>query len=662
MRGRMPGTFIDLMTQPTYLFAPSTVDGQHLSARLSTRPTSLSVSIACALSALAVSTLPAMAVAQSSDNADTQVQDATRFEPVIVTATRIPSMVTHTIGDDSVITREDIARTPNDSFAQVLSRQHGISFYDRGGPQSVTGLNIRGTNTTQSLVMIDGMRVNSPTNGLPVLNAIPLNAIENIEIVRGAASSLYGANAIGGVVNIMTRQPAEDTVDAYVSAGVGSYGTSAYDAGVSGRKGMWTYSLYGGYAQSGGFQATNGDYAFADAPDSDSYYRSNVGGKLGLTWAPGQELSVQTLQSRINGGYDTTDPIYNDRNIQTLSNTIITSRNRLHEKWLSTLSVSFMNERNQNRAAPSMFTGTTEYDSSQTQYLWLNTIDLAKGHTLNLGLERLDQSVSGTDPWGSVNFDVSSIHTNAVMANYVGQIGNHRVQASVRNDDNSQYGNFTTGSFAYAWEFLPGWQASAAVSNAFRAPTFNELYYPGFSNPNLAPEKSRNYELGLSYRHATGEVALTAYYNRITDLIASEAPTYIPANIQIASIRGLSLRVEQDIGQHTTARASFDLLSPYNNSNGERLAFIAQRTLRLGVTHRQGDFSFNTDWTLTSDRNDGTTVLGGYGLLDLGIQYDLNKHTALQLQWNNVFNKKYTLVRGYNTQGSNVFFNVRFSL
>ena len=614
----------------------------------------LHASTVCAL------TIPFWATVAHSQSA-TPATPLQTLDPIIVTATRTPTMLSHTIGDDSVVGRSKLEQTPNATLAQVLGRERSISFVEYGGPQALSTINVRGTNSRQSLVMIDGMRVNSPTNGLPVLNAIPLNAIERIEIVRGAASSLYGANAVGGVINVITRQPGNRPLSGYVNTGVGSYGTTEYDAGLSGSQDLWSYSLYGGYGQSAGYQATNGDYAFANSADSDSYYRSNVGGQLGLTWAQDQTISVQTLQSRINGGYDTATPAYNDRGIQTLGNTIVTSRNQINDKWLSTLSASFLNEKNETRASAGQG-GTGYFESTQSQYLWLNSLSLADDQTLNIGLERLEQSVKA-ESWGApVNFRNDAIFTNAVMANYTGRWDKHRVQASLRNDDNSQYGNFTTASLAYAYEFAPGWQASVAANNAFRAPNFNELYYPGFSNPNLAPEKSRNYEMGLRYTHSSGEVALVAYHNRITDLIVSQAPTYIPQNVESATIKGLTLSFEQALGRQSSVYGSADLLSPFNNSTGTRLPFIAQRTLRLGAEHRFRDVTLNADWMLTSERTDGNTMLGGYGLLNMGVEYALNKNISLQLRWNNVLGKNYTLVRGYNTPGSNVFFNVRMAL
>jgi len=580
------------------------------------------------------------------------------LDPVIVTATRFAQPLEATIGDNSVVTRQTLDQTPESSFAEVLSRQHGITYIDRGGPQSVSAISLRGTNSKQSLVLIDGMRVNSPTNGLPALNAIPLNAIERIEIVRGAASSIYGADAIGGVVNVITRQGGERALQIETNAGVGTYGTSKYNASLSGSQHNWTYSLYGGYGQSNGFDATNGDYSFAVTPDSDSYYESDYGGQLGYSWADGQSLSVQTFQSRVNGGFDSFDLDFNDRGIQTLGNTIVSSRNRINDRWLSTLSASFMTEKNESENNPSG-AGDGYFRSKQQQYQWLNRLELTDTQSLTLGAERLNQSVDAYSYGAPVDFTTDRLFTNSVMAIYSGQWGIHQLQASLRNDHNSQYGNFTTGSLGYAIDITKQWRANVSANTAFRAPTFTELYYPGFSNPDLDPERSRNIELGLTYQHATGQVGLTGFYNQIKDLIVSQSPSFIPENVDTAVIKGLTLTATQEIGRHTVIEASFDLLSPYNTTDNERLPFTAQRVLRLGGTHQLGDVSVNADWYLTSDRKDGSNTLGGYGLFDVGASYKANKHLEFQVQWNNVFGKNYTLVRGYNTPGSNVFFNVK---
>ena len=316
-----------------------------------------------------------------------------------------------------------------------------------------------------------------------------------------------------------------------------------------------------------------------------------------------------------------------------------------------------MTEKNETQNDP-LGGGDGYFKSRQNQYQWINTVALSTTQTVTLGYERLEQSVDAFSYGAPVNFTNDSIQTNAFMLTYVGQWGRHQVQGSVRNDNNSQYGNFTTGSLAYAFDFTANWRASLAANTAFRAPNFNELYYPGFGNPDLSPERSRNIEAGLRYLHNDGEIGLTAFYNRITDLIVSQSPTFIPQNVDTAVIRGLSLTATQNLGRLTTVTAGLDFLSPYNTTNDQRLPFNAQRVLRLAATHQIDAFAVNADWYLSSDRSDGTKTLGGYGLFNLGVSYAVNKKMDVQLRWNNVFGKNYTLVQGYNTPGSNVFVNL----
>ena len=602
-------------------------------------------------------------LAQTAAQTPSQTPPAVNLDPIIVTATRSPEPLQATIGDNSVVTRAELDARPDATLAEILGRQQGISFVNRGGPQTLTTINVRGTSSSQSLVLIDGMRVNSPTDGLPVVNAIPTNAIERIEIVRGAASSLYGADAIGGVINIITRKPGERKFSSYASAGVGSYASSEYTAGLSGSTDRWGYSLYGGYGQSQGFNATNPDVGpNTFNSDKDSYYRSNIGGQLSLTWQAGQILSIQTTQSRVNGGFDAynfviPDEPFNDRDTQTLSNTIVSSTNEVNDWWTSYLSASYLRETYDTRVS-----GNNNYDrsSEQFQYQWLNTLQLAKSHRVTVGLERLEQSVAASFAGIKTDYTNNATHTNSVMAIYTGSWRIHQVQASVRNDNNSQYGNFPTGSLAYALNLTNQWQVSAAINTAFKAPSFVDLYFPQSGNPDLKPEKSRNIELGVRYQHQSGTIALTGFYNQIRNLIVAEASNrFIPENVQQATIRGLSLWGEQEVGANTTVGGSLDFLSPYNNSTGQLLPFIAQRTLKLNATHRIGELSINADWLATSSRRDGFNTLGGYGLFNLGASYSVNRHLELQFQWNNVFDKNYTLVRGYNTPGSNVFFNVK---
>jgi len=594
-----------------------------------------------------------------------QVTINPRLDPVIVTATRAPEPLQSLIGDNSVVTRTEIEAMPETSFGQILGNQRGITFVNSGGPQNLTTINVRGTNSNQTLVLIDGVRLNNGSNGLPALNAVPTNAIERVEIVRGASSGLYGADAIGGVINIITRQEQGDQpFSAYATAGIGTYDSTEYTAGLSGSQNGLRYNLYGGYGQSAGFNASTSENFFFN-PDLDSYYRSNLGGSLSYEWSPDQTLTLQTLQSRVNGGYDNGQPYFNDRGIQTLSSNAISSRNRISDYWTSTLTAALMVDQAETvTLASTGDDGRDTFKTQQTQYTWQNNFKLAQAYTAVFGFERLEQRVSGT-----IGYDNEKVFTNSVFAGFDGSWGIHAIQASLRNDYNSQYNNFVSGSLNYAIELSDHWRASIGASTGFRAPNFNELFWPQTSsfvgNPNLKPEKSRNLEAGLRYVLPNGEVAATTYWNQITNAIVNEPTTpgsfvFTPVNIGKAKIRGFTLSGDFDINNALTVGGSFDWLSAINTDTNKLLPLRAQRVLKLDATYKLQSFTFDAQWFLTSKRKEvfSDNFLDGYGLVNLGVAYDWNQNTTLRLRWNNVFNKAYNLNDGYNMPGSNVFANL----
>ncbi len=607
-----------------------------------------------------------------------------KLATIVVTPTRAPEPLSQTLGDNSVISRETLETLPNGTLSDALTRAHSIESVNLGGPQTVSTINIRGTNSNQSLILIDGVRVNNATNGLPPLNAIPLNSIERIEIVRGTSSSLYGADAIGGVVNIITRGETDRPFSAYANAGIGTYASTQYDAGFSGAKDGWSYSLFGGYGQSNGFSATTSSNYYQN-PDSDSYYRSNLGGSLGYTWKPGQTLSFQTYQSKVNGSYDMGAPFFGDRGIQTLSNNILTSRNVISSFWTSTLRASLSTDtyKTVNVDASQNFYNTPDgkqfFKTNQSQYVWQNDLTFSPTQIVSLAFERLDQQVDGSlvdniSP-GVVNYQQTSRFTNSLLAIYRGTWGPQSVQASVRNDDSSQFGNVTTGSLSYGLALTPRWKASIGANTGFRAPNFNELYWPVtpsfLGNPTLIPERSQNIEAGIKYTTDNTQLGLTLYRNNIDNLILNE-PTipgnvfsaYTPMNIDQALITGITLTGSQKIGRNTLVKGSFDWSNPRNATTGELLPQRAQRVFKMAVDQSLGRARLSGEFFVTSLRQDALTsdTLGGYSLMNIVGSYPLTENTEVQVRWNNVFAKQYTLVQGYATPGSNVFVNLAMKM
>jgi len=635
---------------------------------------------ACSLSALAQN--PTISTSSTAPTPMLTPQLAT----IVVTPGRSAEPLADTLGDNSVIGRDELDLLPNGTLTDALMREHGIEGLNYGGPQGASSVNIRGTNSNQSLILIDGLRVNSATNGNAPLGAIPLNSIERVEIVRGTSSSLYGADAIGGVVNIITRGDQDRPFSAYANAGIGSYASTQYDAGFSGASDGWVYSLFGGYGQSGGTNATKATNYYYN-PDKDSYYRSNVGGTLGYTWKPGQTLTMQSYQSSVNSGYDAGTPYFNDRGVQTLSTNILTSKNVISALWTSTLRAGFTTDRYQTINAGSDLVpsnpadGKQHFDTRQNQYLWQNDFKFSPTQVVSLGYERLEQSVDGTLSNGDypqasfVNYQQTTRYTNSLFGIYRGSWGAQSVQASVRNDNNSQYGNFVTGSLVYGLSLTSQWRATVGANTGFRAPNFNELYWPVTpfyaGNPLLQPEKSRNIELGLKYSTEQTQLSLVAYRNEITNLIVNQPvlpgdlySPYAPINVGQALIQGVSLFGSHRLSASTQVRGSLNWLDPRNVETGALLPQRAQQVAKLALDQTIANARLTAEWYASSERQDTMSgaTLGGYSLLNLMGSYPLSSSADLQLRWNNVFGKQYTLIQGYNTLGSNVFVNVAWRM
>jgi vitamin B12 transporter len=585
-----------------------------------------------------------------------------RLDEIVVTASRTAQLEKDVLGDVTVIDKKELERAGQSSLAEVLSRHHGIELANSGGPQTQTSVFLRGANQQHTLVLVDGIRINSSAQGGANWNAIDPAAIDRIEIVRGAASSLYGSDAIGGVVNIITKKTGEDRpLSAWANIGFGTYGTAKTSAGISGAQDGWDYHLTGSLADSSGFNATN-EQSFSFHPDKDGYHETAWSGSLGYRWAPGHHIGLTAYNSLMNGDFDAGafyDAPYTLTRQQAYG---LTSTNDITANWQSVLRFGLSKETLENRSFDS------RYSSLQRSYAWQNNLKLGDSQHVSLVLERLEER-----PTHSSAHTVSRRDTNAAGLIYRGDFGAQHLQANIRNDNITGYGNQVTGGLAYDFDLNDVWTVGVAGNTGFRAPSFADLYSPesfGFvGNPNLKPEKSRNIEASIRYEGDATRLALVVYQNKIRDLINGYvcpvgAFNCSPENIDRATIRGLTLSAEQDYG-NTTLRASADFMNPRDDNTNNLLPRRARQTYRLGAEHRFNAVRVGAEYQFTGKRYDdvaNTTRLAGYGLLNLTAGYDFSPRVGVQLRWNNVLDKNYHSVYGYNMPGSNVFVNLSLKM
>lgn len=573
---------------------------------------------------------------------------------IVVTATRTPKPVRELLNDISVITAEDIARSGQTTLPELLRTLPGIEFSSNGGPGTTSSLYIRGTNANHALVLLDGLRLNAATTGSAALENIPLAQIERIEVLRGPGSHLYGSEAIGGVVQIFTRSGAA-TPSFHVGAGVGSHKGYKAQAGGNGKLGDINFNLEVAHESTDSFSAIGNPASPYYNADTDPYRNTSVSGKLGYTLAPGHELSLSAFQSMGAAHYDAYPKSFDSRDRQTLSAYALQSRDRFRPGWESLLRIG--------TSADDLRTATTtggwsQIRTDQNQALWQNDITTRVG-LLTLGTERVEQRVTSDTAYALKQRTIQSY-----FAGYQGHFDAHSVQLNLRDDRNSQFGSHVTTSAAYGYQFTPAWRASGSIGTAFRAPSFNDLYWPassyGAGNPNLKPEESLNREAALHFDQGAHHASVTWFDNRIANLInwSQTSPGfYQPSNVNRARITGTTFAYSGRFADYTV-RASATFQNPLDRDTRLLLNRRARRTATAGVERQAGNWSFGGDVVASSLRYDDTANtkrLGGYAVLNLNAAYRYSRELSFVARLNNALDKQYELAQYYNTPDRNVF-------
>jgi len=585
-------------------------------------------------------------------------------ETIVVTATRQAMRANELLSDVTVIDPQEIeAAGPAASITELLARQPGIEIKADGAPGAVANVYLRGSNSGHTLLLIDGMRFGSATMGGANWSYLPLQQVERIEILRGAASSLYGSDAIGGVIQIFTRK-GSGPLRPNAEAGFGSHDGSAVSAGFSGSQQNLSYALQLANQQTRGFNSINNPDNASYNRDRDGHRNSSASGSLAYTFAQDHEIGLNFLASEGRNDYDAGGPWSTPANAdyhQEQNNAAYSlySRNRLNPVWSSTLrlgrssddSRQFMNHAR-----------TGKIRTEQTQYQWQNDVRLPLGTAL-LALERLQEKVSGDQP-----YDHNRRSINSFLAGWNGSFEKHRLQFNLRRDDNSQFGDKNTGFIAYGYQIDDRLRLHASYGTAFKAPTFNDLYWPDAGNPDLKPETAKNRELALHYESGLHQISATAYRNDVDNLIAwaPVAPgswIWLPANVNKARLEGLTLAYAGKL-QGFDVKASADFQDPRDTILDKVLRYRSRQHGSLAMGRRHGRFDWNLEWQASSKRYqdvNNTQKLGGYALVNLQAGYRLDPDWSLFARVNNLFDRKYVLNQDYATDGANFFLGLRYA-
>lgn len=597
-----------------------------------------------------LASMPARALAQDNPSS---------LDQVVITPSLMPQPVVDAISSVTVITRADIERLQPHSVADLLQGMAGVSVANNGGLGEATAVSIRGTNADHVLVLIDGIRIGSATTGAAAWEQLPVAQIERIVIVRGPASSLYGSGAIGGVIEIVTRQGAsgKPAVPSFSVSG-GSHGTYRVELGESGsaRDGWYNASVSGLYTH--GFPI-----CAAGAPPAASCYTTSpqqgfwsgsaaVSG--GYRWSKAV-TTVNFLRTDGDNRYDGNVYAGDESRVaqQVLGGTLTTTA-------LSAVTVMLSAGQSKD-SSQEYFDGAADgnFDTVRDTASWVNRLSLTRRQNLLLGADYEHDAVSS-----DTAYPVTSRRDTGEFGLYQWLGRAAQLQLSLRDDQNQQFGSHGTWSAQWAYRFSALLRASASYGTAFKAPTFNDLYFPYYGDPALRPETSRSAEVGLDGHSARFLWALSAYETRIANLIEYDPVTFGAANIDAARIRGVETRLGGQLGGWRV-QLQLTALDPRDAGveQGALLPHIARFTGRLDLDRTFGRFGVGATLIEASPRYEdpaNTERMGGYATLDLRASWRFRPHWEAQVLLANASGRSYETALYYNQPGRGAYLTLRY--
>ncbi|QDC99742.1 TonB-dependent receptor domain-containing protein [Candidatus Methylopumilus planktonicus] len=570
---------------------------------------------------------------------------------VFVTATRTSIPKKNVIADITLISEEEIKLAGSSSLPELLQRQPGIEISNNGGQGKVSTLFLRGASSTHSVILLDGIRIDSATAGLTAIENIPLSQIEKIEIVRGPASSLYGQDAIGGVIQIFTKKGLNG-FKPYISFGYGKYNTSIAQGGIRGGDDTTSYAINLSSQNSRGFSAFEPNTNPAATAniynlDKDGYRNKSVSASLSHKINEKLDINFQYFLSQGKNKYDNRyanwDPSIDWKNTQDQESLSGTVNSQLTNYWKSSFRVGLgIDDYVEKQRYISGATREVDnvYKTIQNQITWQNDLILPLG-SLVLLYDKLDQKINVTD----TSYSKKDRQNNAYMIGYNLNQANHNFQANVRKDFNSVYRDATTGNIGYSYAIDSNWSIASSFGTAFRSPTFNYLYAGSYANPDLQPEKSKNVEAQLKYQSDAEFFSFVTFKNKITDFIISDSTTnFRPYNINTAEIYGATVSSSHFMN-HFQVKSSFTVQSPMNESADKYLPRRSNFFGTVGLNYFIQNWNLGFEATGSGNRyNDAANLFNipGYIKTNLFADYQITKNLTMNARVDNVLGKNYT--------------------
>ncbi len=587
-----------------------------------------------------ISTGIALAFACSSLSIYSQVE----VQEILVTANRITQSIDTINAAVTVITREDIEKTLAQDLPDLLLAKAGLHIAQSGGQGGQSSLFMRGTESDHTLVLIDGVQVSTSTGTSARLEYIALDQIERIEIVRGPRSSIYGSEAIGGVLQIFTRKSGEENFQGSVNLTVGTENSTNSNINLSGRAENTSWAL--SYSK----KDTDGiDSRFGGSDDDDGYANDSLSLTLAHQWSEQSEVHVTYSEFDANSDFD-------DGSVFSKSKQLSSSFNlQLNENWNSSLTIEVFEESNDNFGS----FGDTTSETDTRMIRWNNDLTLSGRDHLVLGMDSQKQELN-YQSFGAVQSE-DSRDNEGVYGVYLFNPAPFDVTLSLRNDDNERFGNHSTGSVSVGGKVSENTRLWASYGTAFKAPNLIDLYvdFPSFfffANPDLDPETSKSIELGLAADFFDTNFNISLFQTDIDDLISSDQTFTSLANVEKVEIKGLEITLSKMLGEWALD-FNLTVLDHENLTTGDELLRRPNESFSMQASRQYEKFDLHLNWLVQSDHRDldpvtfGPSKVGGYGILNVVAGYQYSAAIALRIRIGNLLDKKYSVVDGFNTYG-----------